>query len=285
MSTPQANPWTREERALRIWMLISVWMYAFGAVFFLLFGTYIPAAINFFSAALHLPLPLYPLPLAANEGAFWRVLSISMMVMLTWICGAAYANPRANSNLVPVLLVSKFCSTSVYFVLFLMHGHLAYIIGSITDGPIFVLSLYLWFQALPAGKYLAPKEEEILVALGNAILPQGGAFPVGYADLRDESLADTRRMFAAFDGITLAGMRSILRFFNLIPILTGQRMATLLMLPEPERETVLARIESHRWAWVRALMLVVKVHVALPFFNQTEAAQAVGYRPEAPTKS
>ena len=285
MSTQHPITWTREERALRLWMLISTGMYLFGAAFFLLFGAYIPEAVNLISSALHLPMPLYPLPLLGHEGAFWRVLSVSMMFMLAWICGAAYADPRANANLVPVLLVSKFCSTSVYFVLFLKHGYLAYIIGSITDGPIFVLSLYLWFRALPGENHLAPKEEQILVALGNAILPQGGAFSLGYLDLREETLADTHRMFAAFDGITLLGMRLILRLFNFAPLLTGQRAATLLMLDEADRQTVLARIETHRWAWVRALMLVLKVHVAVPFFNQTAAAQAVGYRPEAPTHS
>jgi len=281
VSTPERTQLTREEEVFRIWMRISFWTYAFGAVFFLLWGAHIPANINYISAKL-LPLPLYPLPFTGPEGAFWRVLAVSMMVMLTWICRAAYVDIRANANLVPILLISKLCSTSLYFLLFLVRRHFAYLVGALTDGPIFVLTAALWFQAMPAGNYLTRKEEDILVALGNAMLPRGGAFALGYPDLRDAAVADARRMFAALDTLTLTGLRLGLRMMNAMPLIVDRRLATLLKLDETERESLLLRLETHRWAWVRKLMMLVKVHIVVPFFNQTEAARAVGYDPETP---
>jgi hypothetical protein len=284
MNMEQEKPLTRAEEVFRVWMRISLWTYAFGVVFFLALGAYIPAAINYVSARLF-TLPLYPLPLTVPEGAFWRALSVSMMAMLTWICGAVCRDQRANANLVPILLVSKFCSTAVFFVLFIMHGHLAYVVGWVTDGPIFLLTAFLWFQALPGANYLARKENDVFVALGNAFLPRGGAFALGYLDLCDAAVADARRMFAAFDWITMVGLRVGLRIVNVAPVLIERRLTTLLSLNDTEREALLMRIETHRWAWVRTLIMVMKVYIVVPFFNQAEAQRAVGYCPESPSQS
>ena len=100
--------------------------------------------------------------------------------------------------------------------------------------------------------------------------------------LRDATLADARRMFAAFDLLTLTGLRLGLRMINAMPLIVEHRLTTLLKLHETDRESLLMRLETHRRAWVRTLMMAMKVHVVVPFFNQTEAAQAIGYYPETP---
>jgi hypothetical protein len=259
-------------------------MYLFGAVFFLVAGAYITPIINAISLRI-CGLPLYPLPFTQLEGAFWRVLSVSMMAMLAWICGTAYRNPRANYNLIPVLLISKFCSTASYFVLFLLKGYLAFIIGSLTDGPIFIFTAVVWFLALPGKELLTRKEEDILFSFGKTILPRGGAFELGFEDLRESTLADIRKMISAFDGITLAGMRFGLHLINFLPILVVRRAKTMLNLSLLERETFLRRAESHRWSLIRTLVMLMKINTVVPFFNQTEAAQTVGYFPEKPSQS
>jgi hypothetical protein len=271
---------TWPERVFRLWMRISFWMYVAGAAIFLLAGAYIPPVINAISAKL-LPLPLYPLPVSHAEGAFWRVLGVSMMVMLAWICGAVYRDIRGNGRTVPILLVSKFCSTAVYFLLFVTHGYLAYLVGALTDGPIFAITLALWFQALPADRYISPKEEGILVALGDALMPRGGAFRVGYLDLRDACVADARGMCAAENAVTLLSVRLILRILDWAPALMTLRPRTFSGMPQGERAAFLVRLEASRDPLKGMLVLVAKLFVLLPFFNQPDAAQAVGYSPES----
>lgn len=268
---------TRAERALSLWMLLSAWTYAFGAVFFLAAGKHIPAVINYIAERLLPFLPLYPLPDAASEGAFWRVLSVSMMAMLAWVCFAVRADTRGRAWLVPVVLVSKCCSTACYLLMFATLPCLAYLVGALTDGPIFLLTYALWFQARNADRFLDAKEEAVLLAVGNELMPRGGAFPAGYADFAAESLADARRMLSAQNTATLVMTRLALRAFNAAPVLLLIRPRTFLTMPPAERGPCLLRLESHPVALVRSLVQMIKLYAMLPFFNQPEAARAVGY--------
>ncbi len=275
-SEPEAS-WTGAERALRLWMGFSVWMYAGGTVFFLVLGAYIPAFINLVSSKLFPFLPLYPWPTTHAEGAFWRVLGVSMMAMLTWICAAVYRDPRGRMHLVPILLLSKCCSTVVYLLMFATSAQLAYLVGALTDGPIFIFTYALWFMARAGDRLLDAKEEAILAAAGDALVPRGGAFELGYRDLEAAALADLRRLLAAQNTATLAMSRAALHLLNAAPILLAFRMCTFLTMPSNDRQAFLAKLESHRWTAIRGLCLMVKLYVALPCFSQPAAAEAVGY--------
>lgn len=271
---------TQGERGFRLWMRISFWMYLFGAVFFFVAGKYIPPLINAISARI-CSLPLYPLPFEAREGAFWLVLSVSMMAMLTWICRAVYMDVRGNGRLVALLLLSKLCSTALYFVLFVKYHYLAYLVGALTDGPIFVLTWGLWFLASPQDKLLNRKEEEILAAVGDALMPRDGAFPLGYLDLQQACLAEVRRMLAAQGPLERVAVRLSLRWVNLAPVFVTLRPARLCGMPPAERSAFLRRAEGHWFLPVRLMVRLVKAHVIMPFFNQPEAMRAIGYNPEA----
>ncbi|MBW7863921.1 MAG: hypothetical protein H3C30_05840 [Candidatus Hydrogenedentes bacterium] len=265
---------TRAERTLSLWMLLSAWTYAFGAVFFFLAGKHISAVINYIAERLLPFLPLYPLPDAVAEGAFWRVLSVSMMAMLAWVCFNVRTDVRGRVWLVPVVLLSKCCSTSCYFLLFIGHPCLAYLVGVLTDGPIFLVTWALWFQAKNADRYLDAKEEAVLLAVGDALMPRGGAFQTGFADVAGDVLADTRRLLAAQNAATLFMTRVMLHVFNVLPLLFLRPRTFLRMTPE-ERGAFLACLESHPVSAVRALCQVLKLHTMLPFFNQPEAEKAV----------
>lgn len=266
--------WTPAERVFRGWMLISAVMYALGAASFLLIGSSISGVINAISRYT-LPLPLYPMPVDSPEGAFWRVLAVSMMAMITWISVQAYRDPRRHGNLIPVLLLSKACSTVCYTAFFIMHGHLAYLVGCLTDGPIFIVTAVLWYAAAGGERNLTRGEERILAALGEAFMPRGGRFELGFADVREASLDGTIRMLAVMDVPTLLALRLSLHFLNWTPALFfGRRLAAL---SEDQRAAWLMRLEARRGVVLRTCVVIAKVLVLVPFFELPEAEAAVGY--------
>ncbi len=268
------------ERAFRAWMLVSALTFAFAVPFFLFGGVFIVPAVNFVSAHV-CPLPLYPLPQDGMEGAFWRVLAVSMMAMLTWACWKIYRDVRLHADLTPIVLVSKCCSTSMYLALFASHHYLAYLVGALTDGPIFLVTWLLWFMARPADQYLDRREEDIIFAMGDALIPPDGAYETGFIALRTESLADLRRSLATLAPLSLFGLRLIIRVLNIAPILSGIGRHTLLKAPRAERPALLAGLESHRLWVFRWMTMTVKAILMIAFFNQPEASRAVGFDPEA----
>lgn len=274
--------WTSAERVFRGWMLISAMMYALGCIGFLVIGKYIPAIINRISR-ITTSLPLYPLPADGAEGAFWTVLASSMMAMITWIAVQAYRDPRRNANLVPILLLSKACSTGFYTVLFVFNGHLAYIVGFLTDGPIFLLTAGLWYAAAGGDRYLTPGEERILMALGDAFMPRGGRFALGYADTCDACLSEARRMLAQLNVASLTAIRLGLHMVNWAPLTSFRRR--LIALTTDERAQAIARLEARRSVLLRMFVVMAKTMTLVPFFDQPEAAQAVGYDPDARVRS
>jgi len=267
---------TREERVFRGWMFICAWLFGFGAVLFLFWGDWIPRCINAVSVRF-VSLPLYP----DTEGVFWRVLSVSMMAMITWVSLALYRDLRANGPLVAVLLISKFCSTALYAAFFVQRHELVCLVGALTDAPFFLVTWALWYAARPGARCLDRTEEQILLALGTATLPRGGAFAEGYDDLAEACLADVRRIISAQDVATRLLTRLALRALDLMPILLTLRLHTLRGLPLQERGAVLAQVETHRSASLRLLLTSLKALVAMPFFNQPGVMRAIGYDPEA----
>jgi hypothetical protein len=268
------------ERAFRMWMLISALMFGFAVPFFFFGGAWIVPVINFISGHL-CSLPPYPLPPDGMEGAFWRVLGVSMMTMLTWASWKIFQDVRRYSHLTPIILLSKCCSTSLYLVLFASDHHLAYLIGALTDGPIFVLTFVLWYLSRPADQCIDAREEDILAAIGEAFAPPGGAFGVGFADLRRECLADVRRSLASLSPMPLLGTRLLIRAVNIAPLLAGLRLGTLLSAAPAERSALLTRLESHRWWLFRGMVMGLKTVTMLAFFNQDGVAQTVGYDRDA----
>ncbi|OQA89915.1 MAG: hypothetical protein BWY28_00653 [bacterium ADurb.Bin236] len=277
-AAPPVGPeYTRAERAFRVWMLISAWMYALAGLFFLVLGSGIAPAVNALSAKVFPALPLYPLPAEGPEGKFWLALSLSLMAMITWICRAAYLDLRRNAFLVPVLLLSKFCSSAFYLAFFIGNGQLAHFVGFMTDGPLFLFTAAMWFFAAPGPRLISRDEEDTLAAIGDALFPPGGAFELGFSDFREECLADARKMFAAQDPVSRLGCRVMIRALDLSPMYILFRPVTLRRLPRERRIVTLQKVESHWLPEVRLLLFAVKILAALPFFNRESAARAVGF--------
>ena len=170
-------------------------------------------------------------------------------------------------------------------MLFASDHYLACLIGVLTDGPIFLLTWFLWFLSRPADQYLDRREEDIVAAIGDALMPPGGAFSTGFVDVRRECLADIRRSLGALAPMSLFGTRFFLRALDVAPILAGMRFRTLLKVSRAERSALLTRLESHRWWMFRAMVMAVKTIIIMAFFNQPGVSGAVGYDPDARIKS
>lgn len=272
---------TRAEQVFRRWMLISAWMYAVSGLFFLVAGPHMAWVFNDLgdrlTFALGVVLPAYPLPADDREGAFWLVLSLSMMAMITYICRAAYLDLRRNAGLVPLLLLSKFCSSAIYLGFFLATGQLAHLVGTLTDGPLFLVTLALWFPASRGDRFLDRTEEEIYLAAGETLAPRGGAFEAGYADFREESLKDAQRLFAALSPVALAVFRMMLRFVDLLPIFIIRKPRTFRRLKPEERLAFLNRLEHSPRTAVRMTFFAIKLDVLLPLFNRPEMERVTGW--------
>lgn len=131
-------------------------MYIAGAALFFFFPDFVIRLLNILPAIFE---PLHAVPHSAEH--FWVPLATSMMVMLVILAFAAAANPK-NRVYPWVHNASKLCSSLGYLYYFFarpIEGELvfAYLIGFITDFPIFVIAAYFTVRA---GLSRAPKTME-----------------------------------------------------------------------------------------------------------------------------
>jgi len=127
---------------LRYWMTISAFMYFFAGLTFLFGQNFLARRMNNISGLLFKTRPLMP----ESSEKFWLVLTTSMMLMLVICCAFVAVDPEKYLAITVVVLASKLCSTLLYFFFFARDKYFAYLVGALTDGPLFLatLSLFLW---------------------------------------------------------------------------------------------------------------------------------------------
>jgi len=127
---------------LRIWMVISAFMYFFAGLTFLFGQNWLLRRINGFSSTFFKSRPLIP----ESAEKFWLVLTTSMMLMLT-VCSVFVASsPEKYLAMTVIILASKACSTSLYIFFFARQKFFAYLAGALTDGILFLVTfaLFIW---------------------------------------------------------------------------------------------------------------------------------------------
>lgn len=132
--------------ALRTWMIVSAGLYAVGGLSFLFGQSQLLENLNRVSQLLFKDrLPLIPL----STEKFWLVLTNSMMLMLVVICVYVAHDVRAHLAMVMIILFSKASSSAQYLYLFLRQKrYFAYLVGFLTDGPLFVITLVFYLKAV-----------------------------------------------------------------------------------------------------------------------------------------
>lgn len=80
------------------------------------------------------------------EQRLYVTLSVSLMVVLIYLCFLVWKNPRKNLALIPIVLASKLTSSLMAVLYFAKSKTLVNLTAFITDFPIFVIVLiaYLW---------------------------------------------------------------------------------------------------------------------------------------------
>lgn len=129
---------------LRYWMVISAFMYFFAGLTFLFLQNTLLGQLNSLSSLFFKEkFPLLP----TSTEKFWLVLTSSMMLMLVVICVFVAVDPEEYLAMVVVLLASKACSTLLYTFFFIRERFFAYLVGALTDGPLFLVTLFFFIWA------------------------------------------------------------------------------------------------------------------------------------------
>ena len=171
--------YTREEVFFRKTMGILCILFLIGAVLFGMIPDEILRVLNWTGTLLGMKAPLVPtqVPISkelwttlidpANTQPYtddimkwpgtglWEGMSATMMIMITFIAGMNFINPRKYIGWVPILLVAKLSTSVLGLVFYFFHAkYLSNIIMTITDFPIFLFILVVWLRARSAQKDL-----------------------------------------------------------------------------------------------------------------------------------
>lgn len=136
---------TSEERALK--RLLQFWavLFLIAGLVFVFFPNLIVQSLNHLALKIAPSLPTLPL----SEDRFWIVLMFSLMVTLTFLCYSAQDDLRRRKDLVQFVLISKITSTLFFLIFFFVDRMaLAYLMGMLVDGSIFVITLIFYSRAL-----------------------------------------------------------------------------------------------------------------------------------------
>lgn len=137
-------PITKNERQLRVVMLISGFTYMVFGFAFAIVPVPIIRFLNTVSAYILPSLPLTP----ENQENFWVALAFSMMMTITVLCFMAAHNVRKGKGYVFPVIVSKAASALSALVFFLVHHYfLSYLAIVILDGSLCVITLFFYLRA------------------------------------------------------------------------------------------------------------------------------------------
>lgn len=267
---------TPAEKRFRCWMWLSVLMYGLGLPLFLLLGRQLAAFLSGLPGTLG-QRPPWPAAGTSAEVLFWQVLGVSLMAILGVVCFYIARDVRRYGPLIVALLAAKLVSTVCYAAFFVLRPDAAFLVGVVTDGSIFLLTLVLWFLAAPADRFLDAYETRVLIAVGETVLPRGGAFPEGYADDTERCLAEARQLLAVVPASDVVLTRLMLRTVDALPLLLGY-FGRFHRLNAPRREAFFESMEQSRFGLIRIMAMGLKLYVVTPFFNvpKPEASETGG---------
>lgn len=135
---------TKEEKQLKIFMIISALAYFVVGFSFVIVPGQILQAFNLASRFLNLGFE--EIPLAVEK--FWLSMTFSMMMTITVLCIAVILNVRKYKGFIIPLLVSKSASALSSLCFFIFSAkYLAYFGIFLVDGSIFWITLFFYLRA------------------------------------------------------------------------------------------------------------------------------------------
>ena len=182
------------------WLRVYAWVFAASGAVFVLGAGPLTAGLNLFAVVVP-----GARPMAGAETTLWLGLTGSMMAMVAYLCWVLAVEP-ADETAWRTLLLSKACSTVLVAAFALVERNPLLLIGSLTDGPIFLHLRWLRGRCRRAPRgALAPRESmlgasayEVWFAKANDPV-SGDALWVRYTLSRGPSGEEASVWWALFD--------------------------------------------------------------------------------------
>lgn len=127
---------------------------------------------------------------------------------------------------------------------------------------------------MPKIKFLTEKEYKIVRALAEALIPSGGAFPLGAEDLNAAEKVDALLHYLRTDLRT--EIKVMMKFLNYSPLFS-LRFSTFSRMSLEERIAYLQIWEESRFYFRRAILLALKALVCMAFYADPKVEEILGY--------
>ena len=257
------------DRALRVLFVGLAAAFAATGLLFLCFPDATIATLNAAGRPFGFP-PAPPSPLR-----FWLSLGLAYMVLVTLLAAAIARDPRGRAPLMPILAAGKATSSLTcagYFVT--SSPAFIYLANALVDGTLALTALAAYAAVWATSETGAGRDRDLLKAVLDALVPRGGAFPIGAADTDvDEALA---RYFARLHPFGPAALRVLLRTIEYGTVVF-ERTPPFSRLDAAGRERALAAWETSRLGLRRQVVASVKLLGMLHFYERPETWPGIGY--------
>ncbi len=124
-------------------------------------------------------------------------------------------------------------------------------------------------------KYLSERERRTLLAAAECVLPAGGAFPLGHADV--DVVAFTNEYLEAVPKEVRILLHVILWFVEYLGFFFALRPSRFSKMPLDKRDRVLDRMRSSRVFFLRGFYILLTTVLMIPFYRDHRVLDAIGY--------
>ncbi|HJQ82911.1 MAG TPA: hypothetical protein VKA21_02470 [Candidatus Binatia bacterium] len=211
----------------------------------------------------------------ASALRFWLSLAVAYMVLVTLLAAATARDPRGRVHLMPILAAGKATSSLTCLGYFVGSSPaFIYLLNALVDGSLALLVIGAWAAVRLTDEAGAARDGALLRAVLDALVPRGGAFPTGAADVAlDAALA---RYFARLHPLGPAGLRALLLAIEYGAV-AFERTRPFSRLDPEARGKALAAWETSRLAPRRQLLASLKLLALMHFYERPEVWPSVGY--------
>lgn len=230
-------------------------------------------------------------PAPSSELRFWLSLTTGYMALVTALAYIAQRDMVRHRNLVALLVLGKAVTalTSLGFYLWSVDAFV-YLLNFLVDGSITLMALVIWvaIPTLPAANRAFPLVSErpgagaaalpdpVLNAVIEAVVPSGGSFEEGAADL--PVARDVEEFVAGVGPSALGTFRLALRAFEYSPFFVPPiRFRRFSRLTLQERIRVLEAWETSRLMPRRQAIHTLKLLVMTQFYSRRPIEERLGY--------
>ena len=257
------------ERALRLLFTALAIAFAVTGALFFLFPDGTIRVLN----AVGRPLGFPPAP--SSELRFWLSLAVAYMVLVTLLAAATARDPRGRAHLLPILAAGKATSSLTCLGYFLGSvPAFVYLLNALVDGTLALVVLAAWAVVRASEDVGSARDAARLRAVLDALVPQGGAFALGAADIDlDAALA---RYFARLHPLGPVGLTLLLLAVEYGTVVF-ERTRPFSRLDPAGRERALAAWETSRLGLRRQLVASLKLLALMHFYERPEAWEGIGY--------